>query len=245
MATEPRWLAGISGVAAGLFLSMVTGGLQGEVFLLGNVVSNYIFVTNMAGMLLCYSFCAYPFATVFGEEQEHKYMACSVARGNLKSYVASKAAVVYLSSTLMMLGGTLLFLLLCRTQVPWTDWELAGKSDYVGLLADYYGGLLENGHPLAYCMAHALNLGMLSGALSMAAALGAVFIRNRLLQLVTPVFAHLALEWVDVCGYGISSFYVGAPWESSLANLLTLFAVTAGLSILLAAAIYQRLKGRM
>ena len=88
-----RWLAGIVGVVAILFFSLESvlfqKGLEN-----GNVLSTYVYSTNMTGFLIAYSFCAFPFAGVYPEEQEHKYIRYNVIRGSLKSYVLSKTTVI-------------------------------------------------------------------------------------------------------------------------------------------------------
>lgn len=116
-----RWAAGTIGVVVMLFFSL-EGDLVLKGFGTGNVLSTYFNSTNMTGFLIAFSFCAFPFATVYPEEREHKYICYSVIRGNLKSYVLSKTTVIYISSLATMILGSLLFLLLCRIQVPWMDW---------------------------------------------------------------------------------------------------------------------------
>lgn len=76
----------------------------------GNVLSTYVYSTNMTGFLIAYSFCAFPFAGVYPEEQEHKYIRYNVIRGSLKSYVLSKTTVIYISSLSIMILGSVLFL---------------------------------------------------------------------------------------------------------------------------------------
>ena len=77
------------GVAAVLFFSLEDVGVSDA-----GVVFTYVFATDMTGMMLTYVFCAWPFATVFCEDLERKYIRYAVGRGNLKSYVISKIAVI-------------------------------------------------------------------------------------------------------------------------------------------------------
>ena len=70
-AMRPRrlWCAGIIGVTFFLFFSLENMGILND-----NVVSAYLFSTNMSGVLISFVFCALPYATVFSEDQEHKYV---------------------------------------------------------------------------------------------------------------------------------------------------------------------------
>ena len=122
------------------------------------------------------------------KKQEHKYIRYNVIRGSLKSYVLSKTTVIYISSLSIMILGSVLFLFLCRTYVPWTDWSI----DSYGIeLNGCYGSILEEGHVILYCTLYALNLGLIAGALSNMAALCSVFISNTVLVLVFPVLANI------------------------------------------------------
>ena len=108
-----RWLVGILGVALSLFLALEDYLFQ-KGFVDGNVLATYISASILTGSLIAYSFCAFPFAAAYPEEQEHKYTRYSVVRGNLRAYVAAKTAVIYLSSVTVMVLGTFLFLFLCQ-----------------------------------------------------------------------------------------------------------------------------------
>lgn len=71
--------------------------------------------------------CASAFAAVFCEDLENKYLRYSIGRGNLKKYVLSKVIVIYVSSIITMILGTLLFIMYLRLQLPWTS-DLATSS---------------------------------------------------------------------------------------------------------------------
>lgn len=237
-----RWLAGIVGVVAILFFSLESvlfqKGLEN-----GNVLSTYVYSTNMTGFLIAYSFCAFPFAGVYPEEQEHKYIRYNVIRGSLKSYVLSKTTVIYISSLSIMILGSVLFLFLCRTYVPWTDWSI----DSYGIeLNGCYGSILEEGHVILYCTLYALNLGLIAGALSNMAALCSVFISNTVLVLVFPVLAFRVLVSVNIADYNIYAFYAYTKiFASDGVNLLFLTVISVGISALSAAGCSWGLKKKM
>ncbi len=113
--------AAILGVAATLFFSMESRELKN-----GNVMFSYFYATEMSGFMIAYVFCAFPYAASLCEDLEHKYVRYQTVRGSLKRYVASKVGVVYLSSVLAMVLGSMLFVAYCRTQGPWVNEEDIG-----------------------------------------------------------------------------------------------------------------------
>lgn len=237
-----RWLAAIVGVAFVLFLSLENQ-LLVKGFVSGNVLSTYIFSTIMTGSLIAYSVCALPFADVFPEEREHKYIRYGVIRGNLKAYVLSKSAVIYLSSLGVMLLGTFLFLFLCRMQVPWADWEI---DQYGVELAGCYASVLEQGHVFLYCALYALHMGLIAGALSNMAALCSVFISNTVLTYIFPVLAFRVFVSVTIDGHNIYAFYAfNKKFAKDWMDLLFLFFVSVFVSILSALGCYLGLKRRL
>lgn len=244
----PRTLAGMAGVAFSLFFSVLTSGnltvKTGETagfFFLNNIVSTYILALNMSGSILGYVFCALPFATVFAEEQEYRYARLSIIRGNLKSYVASKSLIIWLSSAAAILGGTLAYLLLMRIWIPWMDWEAAGQADYSAIISMCYGSFLKHRHAFLLCMAYALNQSFLAGMLSLGSAFVSLFIRNHLMQLIMPALLYLLALWLDIGGYSILIFTSCNLWKSDWANAVFLFILSAGVSTVLAYAIYRKL----
>lgn len=220
------WCAGILGVSVSLLFSLEAKGILNE-----NVVNTYGFSINMSGSLIAYVFCALPFASSYTEDLEHRYIRYSVIRGNLKAYVLSKSLVIYVSSVLTMLGGTFLFLFLCRLRAPWVAGEMFFEM-HGAEIAGCYGAVLEKGHPVLYCMLSALNLGFIAGALSNFAALCSVYISNKALVLVSPVvlFRILASVGVGPEGfYNIYSLYAtnAVFFQKDWMNFLTVFLVTA------------------
>lgn len=227
------WLIGIIGVAGALFFSLETGN---RVFN-ENVVSMYTFASEMSGALLMYVFCAFPYGTVFSDELEHKYVRYRVVRGSQKGYVLSKAILIYASSVLVMLGGTLAFLLLCRIRFSWGDWQQA--PDLETLAAGCYGDVLKSGNGLGYCMLYALHLGLLAGMLSLFAAFCSIHISNRVLVLVMPVVLYRILLSLDIRGYNVLVFeppllvVFPTDWQNllfvSVLSLVPSFALTSGI----------------
>lgn len=237
-----RWLAGSIGVAMALFWSLEDQLFQ-KGFINGNVLSTYVSSTLMTGSLIAYAFCAFPFAGIYPEDWEHKYIRYGVIRGNLKAYVAAKTIVIYISSLGVMLFGTLLFLSLCRTQIPWTDWNL----DQYGIeLSGCYGNILQQGYAILYCGLYSLNMGLVAGVLSNMAALCSVFISNTVLVYIFPVLAFRVLVSVNINGYNIYSFYAYVKiFANDWTNLLFLSVISVMGAALSAVGCYFGLKRKL
>lgn len=232
-----RWLVGVLGVAAMLFFSLENGLFQ-KGFAAGDVLLTYTNAILGAGMIITYSFCAFPFAAVFPEEWDHKYIRYGVIRGNLKTYVLSKVSVIWLSSVAVMVLGTFVFLLVCRTQVPWEAWQ--GKMEIDFLLAGCYGDVLGHGHVLLYCLLNALHMGLAAAVLSSMAALCSVFVSNTVLTLIFPTLA------ARVLGGELYSFYATYKrYPSDWKNLVSLLILSVLLSLLSAFGCYVGLRRKI
>ena len=231
------WYIGVAGVVFALFFAM-----EGRGFENGSLLFHYVFVTHLSGIMITFIFCAAPFATVFCEDLEQQYIRCAVIRGNFKKYVCSKCAVIYASSVITMLCGTLLYLLICRTQVPW----IRGMEDISGTATGCYSTLAENGHYLGYCMMYALHLGMLSGVFSLMAAFASIYISNRVLILILPALLYQVTMRININGYSCYIFYAkNKIFEQDWINFLFIFGLSAFLSVAAAAGIYKKLKKRV
>lgn len=240
------WIIGIIGVAGALFFSLETGNVGFNKGVNGNVVSTYVFATAMSGALLMYTFCAFPYGTVFSEELEHKYARYGIVRGSLKSYVLSKSIMIYVSSAVVMLGGTLVFLLLYHIQFPWVDRKML-ESELGVWSAGSYGGILNSGNGLGYCMLYALQLGLLAGLLSLFAAFCSIHISNRVLVLVMPVVLWQILCSLDIKGYSVLIFHPenSVIFSNDWQNLLFILALSLVPSLALTVGIYQSMKRKL
>ena len=139
----PIYLA-IVGVALSIWFSLEDCAFE-EGMVNGNVLDTYSFAVNMSGIMIAYAFCAFSYATVFCEDLEHKYARYSINRGNTWKYVVSKAVVVYGSSVITMVLGSLLFVAAIRLKIPWTS-ESLQDINLVGM----YSSLISGEHYWAY-----------------------------------------------------------------------------------------------
>ena len=237
------WCIGVIGVMASLFFSLDRRGL------IEDVVLTYGFSTSMTGALLSYVFCAFSFATVYIEDIEHKYIRYSTIRGSLKSYVFSKTVVIYLSSIVIMFIGTLMFLLLCRTQLPWAAYNPYDQNSYGVELAGCYAMFFKKKWYLLYCLLCSLHMGVIAGALSNIASMCSVFISNRALVLAIPILIFRIFTSVGFGPSGFCNIYALYAdykfFKQDMFDLLFVVLLTAILSLISAFGSYFGLKEKL
>ena len=194
----PIYLA-VLGVAATLWFSLENNAFQ-EGLVNGNVLDTYILSTNMSGVMIAYSFCAFSYAAVFCEDLENKYARYSIIRGNTWRYAVSKSAVIYGASVITMFLGTLLFVACIRLRLPW----ISENADMGVLQAGMYSIFLAGEHYWIYVFLYALQLGMLAGVLSLAAAFLSMFVSNKMMILITPILIYqVLLEYRGSSWFGV------------------------------------------
>lgn len=178
--------AAIFAVTLVLFFSLEDMG-----FVNNSVMMTYFASTHLSGFLLAYVFCAFPFGAVFCEELENHYVRYGVIRMSDRAYVISKVLVIYISSVLVMVLGTFLFLLICRIFVTWTDWTIDG---YELQIIGRFGFLVEEGHYILYCLAQAFHFGLLAGMLSVVSAFLSMYITNKMTIWLFPMLLQHLLS---------------------------------------------------
>ena len=145
-----------------------------------DVFHRFSLASALSGSMLLYVFCMLPFAMVFCEDMEHRYVRYQIIRGNLIEYVVSKVTVIYISSVLVYVFSSMLFVASCRIQLPWV---VPGHS----YLSFRFGELIENGYYWLYYLVTALQRGFLAGALSVMTAFLSLFSINKLMAMALPV----------------------------------------------------------
>ena len=234
-----RWLVGIVGVALALVLTLESDLFSGRL-LNGNVLSTYLWSSFATESIIAYSFCAFPFAGIYPEEREHHYMRYNVIRGNLKSYVLSKTVIIYLSSLIVMVLGTLLFLFWCRTQVPWMDWM---QDDYGIVLTGAYADTLIQGHAILYCGLYAMHMGLIAAAFSNLAALCSVYVSNTVLIYIIPALLLKISAQVNFNGYNVVNLCPTSKiCTNDTVNLMLCIGISIGISVISMIGCYFGLK---
>lgn len=239
--TCPRTYLAVPGVVLALFFGLENFGIR------ESVLDSFFATRTHSGYLLCYIFCAVPFASVFLEDYENHYIRYSINRGSLTQYTISKAIHIYLSSMLTMMIGVLCFCMILRCFIPWTthlDQDLALIQH---LADDCYGSFLLTEHYLSYCLMYSFHLGMLAGTLSIAASFLSLFIPSRMIILTTPILIHHLL--LITAGMSIFSVYSFELYNKFFATDIqcTLFAAALSLipAILLTIAIRRKLPQKL
>lgn len=237
----PIYLA-VLGVAATLWFSLENNAFQ-EGMINGNVLDTYIVSTNMSGVMIAYSFCAFSYAAVFCEDLENKYARYSIIRGNTRRYVVSKSAVIYGASIITMVLGTLLFVACIRLQLPW----ISENADMGVLQAGMYSIFLEREHYWIYVFLYALQLGMLAGVLSLAAAFLSMFVSNKMMILITPILIYQVL--LEYRGSSRFDVMLVRPFlnqfSTDIQYFLTVFGSSLGFSVLITWGICKKIKTRL
>ncbi len=244
MIKSPRTIIGILGVTLMMFFSLESS-LFEKGFGNGDVIFTYLDAISKSGFLIVYSFCALPFATIYPEDWEHKYIRYGVIRGNLKAFVLAKAALIYISAVLTMVVGSVIFLLICRIQVPWVNPE--NSVSFELFLSGNYRQLLENGYTFLYCILYALHLGLFAGVLANMAAFCSVIVSNSVLTLIVPALAYRVLDFIYIKGINLHGVFIVTRKKlvSDWQNLLLAIAVSLFLSLLSALGCYCMLKRKM
>ena len=236
----PIYLA-IVGVALSIWFSLEDCAFE-EGMVNGNVLDTYSFAVNMSGIMIAYAFCAFSYATVFCEDLEHKYARYSINRGNTWKYVVSKAVVVYGSSVITMVLGSLLFVVAIRLKIPWTS-ESLQDINLVGM----YSSLISGEHYWAYVFLCTLQMGMLAGVLSLAASFLSMFVSNKMLILITPILIQqILLEYRGKGWFNVMLIYPNLNrFSSDIQYFLIVFGCSLCFSALFTWGIYKKIKNRL
>ncbi len=135
--------------------------------------------------ILCYIFCAVPFACSFCEDFEFRYHYLMISRGGFREYVFSKIVTVLISSCLVMLGSTVLYAGMLSRFLPWITTSAGGDLTNVDFIK--FGYLLQEGKHFTFYFLCGLEMGLLNGILSLLAAFFSICLPNKLLTLSIPV----------------------------------------------------------
>lgn len=230
--------AAVAGGVLALFFSLERQGIIN-----GGVWETYFYATELSGMILVYVFCAFPFAASFCEDLEKKYLYYQLIRGNLKRYTGARVAVIYGSSVFVMVAASAIFMLLCRTQVPWSGGLTELEIEQRGC----YGGLIEGGHIFLYGLIYAFQLGLLAGTLSVTASFFSLFTSNKVMVWAVPLIIYqILMEYSGTSKFTAFSFraynkFYPSDWQ----NFLFVLALSLIPVILLWLAIYRKLRTRL
>jgi len=228
----------IIGTVCSLFFALENSGIQ------TSVLDTFIHTRMLSGHVLTYIFCALPYASIFCEDLEDKYIYYAVNRGKLRNYTISKVVHIYLSSVVTMVLGVLIYCLIVRIWVPW---GLASDTYYELASEGCYNSLVLHSRYLLYCLAYAFNLGLLAGTLSVAASYISLYIHSRIIVLTVPVLLILILYQIaDNSNFTVAAF---EPLYNSFSSELHNFSFILLLSLIpvliFTVLIYRRLQKKL
>jgi len=228
----------IIGTVCALFFALENSGIQ------TSVLDTFIHTRTLSGHVLTYIFCALPYASIFCEDLEDKYIYYAVNRGKLRNYTISKVVHIYLSSVVTMVLGVLIYCLIVRIWVPW---GLASDTYYESALEGCYNFLVLHSRYLLYCLAYAFNLGLLAGTLSVAASYISLYIHSRIIVLTVPALLILILyEIADNSKFTVMAFeplYNSFPAEAH--NFLFILLLSLIPVLIFTVLIYRRLQKKL
>lgn len=233
-----RFPIGAVGVAFALFYSLHR---MAEIT---SVYTAYMSALYYTPFVLALIFCAFPFAGSFIEDIKHKYIQILIIRGSLKKYTISKVVLIYSSSIVEMVLGTVIFVTLAHL---WEPWVLEDEYLFADILKTVFW---ENGHYLIFFIIHSFFIGLLAGNLSVLSAYISLFWQEELLALATPLFSYYlmvyyeyglfgAVEWLDIQRIFNVSYDV---WKHPIYSLLWPLGISLFIGILLGVGIYKKLR---
>lgn len=109
-----RFVVAVLGIPFTYFLSLykITG-------INTSAYTTYIAARYFLPSILSLTFCALCYSQCFCDDIEFHYIYQICLRRSLKYYVMTKVILIFLTSIIIMILGTLIFILVIRTKVPW------------------------------------------------------------------------------------------------------------------------------
>lgn len=210
---------------AGVFCSLVFSMLENR-NVHNSVTFMYVYIIQGIPFYLCLIFCAIPFADCFCEDIETHSYRNQIVRHSMRGYVVSKIITIVVTAVLTMMTGMMLFIVLLKIRFPWVMPEDSAYD--VILQYGIFRDLLAGKHYISFFALSSLPIGILSGCLSLLAAMLSLFIKNKLLVYAAPVmFYYLAVTVSHRIPVGLDplNFYkvfmpIFSVWRSDICSFL-------------------------
>lgn len=151
-------------------------------------------VTFSMPFLLCFIFSTFTYGDSFCEDIECKYIYLQTIRGGLFKYTLSRVITIFISAFLTLAFGMILYTLLLKCYLPWSDLE---ESTYMMLVES--GGfkvVLQQKWFLLYCILFSCQYGISAGILSVLASYISLFYSNRLFVLSIPLMVWYGMDLI-------------------------------------------------
>ena len=205
------------------------------------VVENVISVYNtyqcavyFTPYIISLIFCVLPFGLSFCEDMENNFIQQIVLGKNLKMYVFSKVIIIYITSCLAMVLGTILFVFIINIKAPWICEIDKLDND---LLAKMF---ILKGYPMIYFVIKAFYSGIISSVISLVAAVLSLFWQTRMFVLSIPFIVYCILLYYvkDVFKLDIRELFNPVYGKN---NMIISFLLSIGITILLGGYVYLKL----
>lgn len=163
-----------------------------------SVITIFFESISRVGNMLTFIVCAIPFASVYTDELETKYVCYSAGRGNLKKYVLSKSVVIMISSIIVFVAGALLFSLFFHIWFPWSS------EEFINMVHDgiAYEKILTKYGVCPWILLWAFQSGMKAGCFSLLSAYVSLYISNRMLVLIMPAVLNQLMNELQSGRFG-------------------------------------------
>lgn len=169
-----------------------------EIYPIVNAYHSNIYAIHM---LLCLVFCILPYGDGMCQDVEYRFYQSLIIRGNTLDYVLSKVFTVFLSSGMVMVLGTVFYILIIRIQYPEAAWAM---GTYEGMAFDEF---ISNEMYGVYILLCSLKMGCLTGILGMVGTVVSMYIANRLMVFSLPIISFYMLNWVSQIIFMPYKFY--------------------------------------
>lgn len=197
--------------------------------------------------MVVFAMATVPYAHAFVDDFERKIVYQIVTRTDMKKYVISKTATIYVTALLVVATSMLLFVLSLRAQgytwISETSFDtLEGYQDME------LWWMIEKHYDVLFYIVAGVQMGMLAGIAALVSTWLSLFIRNRMMITIFPVIClyimYKYLEGFLGYGYGIYGLFNVFQNDVNLGHFYTLRATTTALIVygLLTAAIYGKIK---
>lgn len=217
-----------------------------------SVLSWFFQLTSSFFIFILVTVSTIPYSTAFCEDLEHRYIYQAVKRCGLSAYIKSKCFTIFFSSMFTTILIIWVFLLHKRINFPFSsantqldihEWEV-------------FGFLIPTGNYVLFLFLRSVQIGLVSGILSLFSAFISLLQRNRLLIYALPFFT-LYLQGMVLLPFfsgtqtllimDIVNIFIAYSnvWGNYVSSCLYLICVTIFLTAILYFAIFYQVKRRI
>lgn len=188
------------------------------------------------------SFFAY--GCCFIDDWDYQYIRQDMLMGNLTGYVLSKTFWIFISSIVVMGTQAIGCCYLLRLFMPWGNLE-----EIMNISKTPYAKMAEYGNVPLFFLLIGLQMGLLSGILSLFAAFFSLFVHNKIFCATTTFLISMIMQFigVKVANFNLYQMYIGIMNYSFQGNYWIQKAVLLSISgyIFCSILIYAKIRWRI